>query len=53
MKKVINVGIGGRSFTMDEDAYQKLKKYLHQFRTQTKMGIQTKGPVEDLKERIA
>ena len=53
MKKVINVGIGGRSFTMDEDAYQKLKKYLHQFRTQTKMGIQTKEVMDDLEERIA
>ena len=53
MKKVINVGIGGRSFTMDEDAYSKLKKYLHQFRTQTKMGIQTKEVMDDLEERIA
>lgn len=53
MKKVINVGIGGKSFTMDEDAYSKLKKYLTQFRTQTKMGIQTKEVMDDLEERIA
>ncbi len=53
MKKVVNVGIGGKSFTIDEDAYQKLKKYLKQFRNHTKMGIQTKEVMNDLEERIA
>ena len=41
MKKVVNVGIGGRSFVIDEDAYQKLDKYLERFRERTRMGVQT------------
>lgn len=32
MKKVVNVGIGGRTFVIDEDAYQKLDQYLVRFR---------------------
>ena len=53
MKKVVNVGIGGRSFAMDEDAYSKLKKYLNAFRTRSQLGIQSKEVMEDLEERIA
>lgn len=53
MKAVMNVGIGGRSFVMEEDAYTKLKRYLNQFKTHTKMGIQTKEVMDDLEERIA
>lgn len=53
MKKVVNVGIGGRSFAMDEDAYLSLKKYLNAFRCQSKLGIQSKEVMDDLEERIA
>jgi len=53
MKKVVNVGIGGRSFVIDEDAYQKLDRYLDRFRERTKMGVQTKDVMEDLEQRIA
>ena len=53
MKKVVNVGIGGRSFVIDEDAYQKLEKYLEKFRERTKMGVQTGDVMEDLEQRIA
>jgi phage shock protein PspC (stress-responsive transcriptional regulator) len=53
MKKVVNVGIGGRSFVIDEDAYQKLDKYLEKFRERTKMGVQTGDVMEDLEQRIA
>ncbi|HRR48884.1 MAG TPA: PspC domain-containing protein [Bacteroidales bacterium] len=53
MKKVINVGIGGRSFVIDEDAYQQLEKYLDKFRDKIGMGIQTKDVMEDLEQRIA
>lgn len=53
MKKVVNAGIGGRSFAMDEDAYSKLKKYLNAFRTKSQMGIQSREVMEDLEERIA
>lgn len=53
MKKVVNVGIGGVSFTIDEDAYNKLDKYLERFRLRTKMGTQTIDVMEDLEQRIA
>jgi len=53
MKKVLTVGIGGRSFTIDEDAYQKLDQYLTKFRERTGMGIQAKDVMSDLEERIA
>ena len=48
MKKVINAGIGGKSFTMDEDAYSLLKKYLDAFRKGGKMGPQGAEVMEDL-----
>ena len=53
MKKVVNAGIGGRSFAMDEDAYAKLKKYLNAFRTKSNLGLQSKEVMDDLEERIA
>ncbi len=53
MKKIVNVGIGGRSFAMDEDAYAKLKKYLNAFRCKSKVGLQGKEVMDDLEERIA
>ena len=53
MKKVINVGIGGRSFVIDEDAYQQLEKYLEKFRDKIGMGVQTKDVMEDLEQRIS
>ena len=34
MKKVMNVGIGGSSFVIEEDAYQKLDLYLERFRSE-------------------
>ena len=53
MKKVINAGIGGRSFAMDEDAYSLLKKYLEAFRRGGKLGPQSAEVMEDLEGRIA
>lgn len=53
MKKVVNVGIGGRSFAIEEDAYSKLKRYLDAFRNKSKMGIQSNEVMDDLEERIA
>ena len=53
MKKVINIGIGGRSFVIDEDAYQQLEKYLEKFRDKIGMGVQTKDVMEDLEQRIS
>jgi len=53
MKKVVTVGIGGKSFVMDDDAYQKLSVYLTKFKEKTQMGTQTSDVMEDLEERIA
>ena len=53
MKKVLNVGIGGRSFVIDEDAYQVLDNYLKKFRSRVQMGIDTKEVMNDLEDRIA
>lgn len=53
MKTVINVGIGGRSYTIDDDAYQKLSAYLDRFREKTGMDFQAREVMEDVESRIA
>ncbi|MDD2491630.1 MAG: PspC domain-containing protein [Bacteroidales bacterium] len=53
MKKVVTVGIGGRSFVIDEDAYQKLERYLARFRQKTGEGSEAVDIMEDLEQRIA
>ena len=53
MKKVVNVGIGGITFVLDEDAYQKLDQYLVRFRERTGLGFETGDVMEDLEQRIA
>ena len=32
MKQIVNVGIGGRSFCMEEDAYERMNQYLTHFK---------------------
>lgn len=52
MKKVENVGIGGKAFVIDVDAYQRLNAYLEHFRS--KLDITQRGEVmDDLEARIA
>lgn len=53
MKRVLNVGIGGRSFVIDEDAFMELDSYLEKFRSKVGMGYQTKEVMDDLEMRIA
>lgn len=53
MKKVLNIGIGGRSFVIDEDAFMRLDDYLEAFRAKVGMGFQTKEVMDDLEMRIA
>lgn len=59
MKKVVNVGIGGRSFCLEEDAYQRLDQYLGNFREvlaetgNTSGEAQTKEVMADLESRIS
>ncbi|HIZ85021.1 MAG TPA: PspC domain-containing protein [Candidatus Coprenecus stercoravium] len=53
MKQVLNVGIGGRSFIIDDDAFDRLNSYLDAFRNRADMGYQTKEVMDDLEMRIA
>ena len=53
MKKVLNIGIGGRSFVINEDAYYRLDAYLESFKKRIQMGHQTKEVMDDLEMRIA
>ncbi len=53
MKRVLNVGIGGRPFVIEEDAYDRLENYLENFRRKTDMGCQTKEVMDELEIRIA
>lgn len=51
MKAVINAGIGGMNFIIEEDAYQRLDSYLNEFRS--KSGVQSGELMEDVELRIA
>jgi len=53
MKTVVNIGIGGRCYTIDEDAYQKLNAYLDAFRSKTGSGYQTKEIMDEVEGRIS
>lgn len=52
MKKTMNVGIGGSSFIIDEDAYQKLEMYLNRFRDRMD-AAEAAEVMEDVEQRIA
>ena len=52
MKKVISAGIGGRSFSINEDAYERLSSYLNLFRAHVKE-IGTEEVMDELESRIA
>ena len=52
MKKVVNAGIGGKSFVVDEDAYARLDSYLILFKS--RLGADSSAEVmSDLEGRIA
>jgi len=53
MKTVVNIGIGGRCFTIDEDAYSKLNTYLNTFRTKSGVDSQTNEIMDEVELRIA
>ena len=57
MKKVINACIGGRSFPIDEDAYNRLSAYLDHFKgnlvsREGMLSSQVNEVMEDIEERI-
>ena len=52
MKKTLNIGIGGKSFIIDEDAHDRLKQYLDNFRSRLADG-QGEEVMNDIEARIA
>ena len=52
MKKTVNIGIGGKSFIIDEDAHERLKTYLCNFRSRLADG-QGSEVMDDIEARIA
>lgn len=52
MKKTLNIGIGGKSFIIDEDAHERLSKYLETFRSRL-TGEQGSEVMDDIEARIA
>lgn len=54
MKKVTNVSLGGRNFTLDDDAYNRLGGYLEHFRARLTVSESQKAEVMDeIEGRIA
>ena len=58
MKKVLNISLANRSFTLEEDAYKRLSEYLEHFRARlvASSGVpisQNAEVMEDLESRIA
>ncbi len=55
MKKVVNVSVGGRSFSLDEDAYARLTAYFDHFRARLDRDTQSakEEVMADLENRIA
>ena len=58
MKKVLNISLGNRTFTLEEDAYARLSEYLEHFRvrlagTSGVPNAQNAEVMEDLEARIA
>lgn len=52
MKKTLNIGLGGKSFIIDEDAHERLKNYLDTFRS--RLTEEQGGEVmDDIEARIA
>ena len=47
MKKVVNVSLGGRNFTLEEDAYVRLGHYLDHYRTKLTVPESQKAEVMD------
>ena len=52
MKKTLNIGIGGKSFIIDEDAHERLSKYLDTFRSRL-TDEQGSEVMDDIEARIA
>ena len=52
MKRVITAGIGGRSFTINDDAYSRLDSYFNLFRAHIRE-VGTQEVMDDLESRVS
>ncbi|HIZ86629.1 MAG TPA: PspC domain-containing protein [Candidatus Coprenecus pullistercoris] len=52
MEKVLNVGIGGKKFTLEEDAYARLNDFLEVYKEKTGEDTRAKA-MEEVESRIA
>ncbi|MBR4740318.1 MAG: PspC domain-containing protein [Bacteroidales bacterium] len=54
MKKVVNVSLAGRCFTLEEDAYKRLTDYLEHYKARLNVTESQKAEVmEDIEGRVA
>ena len=53
MRKVIEVSIGGINFTMEDDAYYRLKEYLRRFEETISDKKEAREVMEDVEARVA
>ena len=54
MKKVVNVSLAGRSFTLEEDAYKRLTDYLEHYKARLTVTDSQKAEVmEEIEGRVA
>lgn len=53
MKKIVNISLSGRGFSMDEDAYRTLKGYLDTFRGKVANEAHWKEVMDDIERRIS
>ena len=53
MKKIVNISLSGRGFSMDEDAYAALKNYLDIFKNKITNEVQWKEVMDDVERRIS
>ena len=53
MKKIVNISLSGRGFSMDEDAYAALKNYLGVFKNKITNEVQWKEVMDDVERRIS
>lgn len=53
MKKVIDVSLGGINFTMEDDAYFRLREYLKRFEETISDKNEAKEVMEDVEARVA
>jgi phage shock protein PspC (stress-responsive transcriptional regulator) len=53
MKKVININLGGYPFTIDEDAFETLNRYLDRLESHFKGSVGFENIMQDIESRLA